>query len=375
MKKGLTQKAKQGGWPTKAPMGYLNKRERIGGREFSKVVLDPKRAMLVKQAFRLYSTGDYSLADVQDWLASKGFTSPYSKKGTPPPISAISKMLHNRFYIGVISWQGVEYKGEHKLLVSKALFDLVQDVARAHDRVGIRERRHDHYLKGKLFCGECGHRLSLTLAKGKYLYFFCLGQRNAFRKQTNCHEPYVMAIDTEELVEDLYKRIQLPSEWVERLEQELEDEAAERQNVAAELRVPLTKNLAALADERQKILRAYYANAIPLELLKSDQGRITAAEERAKADLAATEADLEGWQEVLKLAIKLAGSCHAAYLKAPPKVRRRFNEAVIKAIYIKDRKIARVEYTEVFEALFLGQGLNKTMKVGARGFEPRTSAV
>lgn len=312
MKKGLTQKAKQGGWPTKAPMGYLNTRERIGGREFSKIVLDPKRAMLVKQAFRLYSTGDYSFAEVQAWLASKGFTSPYTKKGTPPPKSAIAKMLHNRFYIGIVSWQGVEYKGDHKPLVSKALFDRVQDVVRAHDRVGVRERRHDHYLKGTLFCGECGHRLSLTLAKGKYLYFFCLGQRNAFRKQTNCHEPYVMAIDTEELVEDLYKRIQLPSEWVERLEQELEDEILDRQTVAAELRVPLTKNLAALADERQKLLRAYYANAIPLELLKSDQDRITGAEERAKADLAATEADLQGWQEVLKLAIKLAGSCHAA---------------------------------------------------------------
>ena len=92
-------------------------------------------------------------------------------------------------------------------------------------------------------------------------------------------------------------------------------------------------------------------------------------------ELAATEADLKGWQEVLKLAIRLAGNCHAAYLKATPKVRRRFNEAVIKAIYIKERKIARVEYTEVFEVLFLRQSLNKAMKVGAERFELPTPAL
>jgi hypothetical protein len=78
-----------------------------------------------------------------------------------------------------------------------------------------------------------------------------------------------------------------------------------------ELRVSLTKRLAALAEERQKLLRAYYANAIPLELLKRDQDRITESEEKAKSELVATEADLEKWQDVLTLAIGLAGSCHA----------------------------------------------------------------
>jgi hypothetical protein len=124
----------------------------------------------------------------------------------------------------------------------------------------------------------------------------------------------------------------------------------ERQASAGELRVSLTKRLAALAEERQKLLRAYYANAIPLELLKRDQDRITESEEKAKSELVATEADLEKWQEVLTLAIGLAGSCHAAYLKANPKVRRRFNQAVLKAVYVEDGKVKRAEYADVFAA-------------------------
>jgi DNA invertase Pin-like site-specific DNA recombinase len=42
IRKGMTQKAKMGGWPTKAPIGYLNVREKIAGKEIAKVTLDPE---------------------------------------------------------------------------------------------------------------------------------------------------------------------------------------------------------------------------------------------------------------------------------------------------------------------------------------------
>jgi hypothetical protein len=165
-------------------------------------------------------------------------------------------------------------------------------------------------------------------------------EKNSLRHKTNCTQPYVMACDAEAGVENLYKKIQLPEEWVERLTRELEEEIVERQASAGELRV-------SLAEERQKLLRAYYANAIPLELLTRDQDRITESEEKAKSELVATEADLEKWQEVLTLATGHAGSCHAACLKANPKVRRRFNQAVLKAVYVEDGKVKRAEYTDV----------------------------
>jgi site-specific DNA recombinase len=299
----------------------------VGKARHGQIVLDPERALLVREAFRLYATGDYSLAELQGALAANGLTSPTARKpGAPPPVSALATMLQNPFYIGVVEWDGVRYPGQHKRLIPKNLFESCQDVLKAHNKAGVRQRRHDHYLKGVLHCGPCGNRLSLTLAKGQYLYFYCLGQKNSLR-QTNCTQPYVMAFDAEQGVEDLYRKIQLPEEWVERLTKELGEEIVERQSTAGELRVALTKSLAALAEERQKLLRAYYANAIPLDLLKRDQDRITEQEERAKLELAATEADLDKWQDVLAVAIRLAGSCHAAYLKASPKVRRRFNDA------------------------------------------------
>jgi site-specific DNA recombinase len=162
---------------------------------------------------------------------------------------------------------------------------------------------------------------------------------------------------------------------VSRLTEELEAEIVERQAEASERRVMLTRTLAKLADERGKLLQAFYANAIPLELLKTEQDRIGIARHAAKDELQTTEGDLEGSQDVLRTAIRLAGNCHAAYLKAQPSVRRRFNDAVLEAVHIKERKISRAEFSEIFAPLFSRPSSNKALKVEVRGFEPLTPAV
>ncbi len=155
IRKGMTQKAKMGGWPTKAPIGYLNIRDKTAGKEIAKVILDPERASLVREAFRLYSTGEYSILELQATMHAKGLTSPHARRaGAPMSASKLAEMLANPFYAGVVEWGGVQYEGQHNLLVPRSLFDRVQDVLRAHDRVGVRQRRHDHYLKGCCSAGS-----------------------------------------------------------------------------------------------------------------------------------------------------------------------------------------------------------------------------
>ena len=81
---------------------------------------------------------------------------------------------------------------------------------------------------------------------------------------------------------------------MDRLTDELEAEIIERQAEASERRVVLTRSLARLAEERGKPLQAFYANAIPLELLKAEQDRIRIAEQAAGAELAVAWGDLAG---------------------------------------------------------------------------------
>jgi hypothetical protein len=48
-------------------------------------------------------------------------------------------------------------------------------------------------------------------------------------------------------------------------------------------------------------------------------------------------------------------------------VRRRFNVAVLEAVYIRDRKIGRTEFSEVFAPLFSRPSSNRGVESGPEG--------
>ncbi len=125
IRKGMDQKAAQGGWPVRAPFGYQNVR-RDGGRRGGESVLEPdQQAPIVVWAFERYATGSLSVAALTEALAEKGLR---NRLGNPPGISAIHRMLRSPVYAGVVRWKGAEHEGIHQPLVSRELFDRVQRV-------------------------------------------------------------------------------------------------------------------------------------------------------------------------------------------------------------------------------------------------------
>ena len=59
--KGCVQKAKNGGTPGKAPVGYLNVRQIVNGLEGRTVEVDPVRGPLMAWAFEAYATGEWTI--------------------------------------------------------------------------------------------------------------------------------------------------------------------------------------------------------------------------------------------------------------------------------------------------------------------------
>jgi hypothetical protein len=115
--------------------------------------------------------------------------------------------------------------------------------------------------------------MSLHRSKGRYLYFFCLGQKDR-RRPTGCKEAYVAAEKLERQVEELYTRVQLPPEWAKCLRSSMEAEIIARQDRNASEREFLTRKVAKVETERRKLLEAYCAGAIDVALLRSEQQRI-----------------------------------------------------------------------------------------------------
>jgi len=92
---GLRRKHATGGTTGKAPIGYLNVRKRVLGRDVRTVEIDPDRADLVRLGWECYATGEYSVSAITDLLDVSGLRTPMTAKRPPKPLarSAVYRML------------------------------------------------------------------------------------------------------------------------------------------------------------------------------------------------------------------------------------------------------------------------------------------
>ena len=363
VKKGQRQKAQMGGWTHRAPLGYLNRKEWEAGRRMAYVVLDPERAPLVQEAFALYASGDYTLEQLTVEMEARGLTMrPWrDRPGRPLSLNGLRWVLANKFYVGIIEHNGVEYQGRHEPLVDSQTFEKVQAIIAARGAEGTREMRHHHYLKGALVCGVCGRRLSMQVTRkpnrtGKlkateFAYFYCLGQKDR-RRPTGCREAYIATDALERQVEALYERIQLRPEMAERLRQWLEEELIAREDRNAAERDFQARRLAKVEAQRRKLLDAYYAGAIDVTTLRDEQARLRAEGADVEERLRSVDATLAQWQEVFDIALRFATTCATAYRTAPDPARKLYNRALFDRLLVVDGRITEPVYAEPFGLVF-----------------------
>jgi site-specific DNA recombinase len=364
--KGCVQKAKQGGTPSKAPVGYLNVRQVVNGLEGRTVEVDPVRGPLMAWAFEAYATGEWTIRRLLAELTDRGLTTVPGPRSPARPlrVSHLHTLLRHPYYVGIVRYQGVLYPGKHPALTDHETWQRVQEMLTAKHLSGEKHREHPHYLKGSIFCGQCGARLIVCHAKGRggtYPYFICSGRQE---KRTDCQQRAIRIERAEAAVADYYATVQLKGDELVAVRAFLEEELSKLRLDTERERRMQDRRLVGLRGEQKKLLEAHYANAIPLDLLKSEQERLTREIEAAESRLAEIEGDFRKAEGNLKRALTRAGDCAAAYREAAGLLRRQFNLAFFKRLWIDDDCNVRGELAEPFDAL-LGDDLRRAAAVKA----------
>lgn len=394
--KGMSQKAKKGIFPSRAPVGYLNARAMNDGNEIRTIAVDPERAPLIQWAFDAYASGDYTLSQLTEALADKGMTTRPTPKRPPKPLVKrhVHNLLRNTFYVGLVTWAGVEYPGTHAPLVSVGTFATVQAILHSRNQSSERQRKHNHYLKGSLFCGRCGARLSYSKSRGRggiYEYFYCLGRRS---RRTDCDLPSLAVDEVEDVVARQYRSLQLTEQTVLRLQRELLAAMRAHTSGAEKRARQQRKRITDLEGKRRKLLQAHLGGGISLELLKEEQERITRQLADAGAALAATEIHWENIETNLQVALGLALRFDEAYRQAKPTIKRRLNQAVFEELRLDTEGVTYTRLADPFAQLLAedllaeldaelenpgtisgGRGSNKDLLVEVTGLEPTTSTL
>lgn len=130
---GQSKSIENGRWPHKAPIGYENKDGWVEVAETGESII---------RAFQEFATGRYTL---ESWTAAAFQMGIVNSKGGRIAMSHWSKIFNNRFYVGLLSWNGQEIKGSHQPLVDEELYSRVQAVLRGNERY-VQHRVYRPYL-------------------------------------------------------------------------------------------------------------------------------------------------------------------------------------------------------------------------------------
>jgi site-specific DNA recombinase len=345
--KGTVQKAKQGGTPFLAPVGYLNVRDFTDGKDVRYIKVDDERAPLVRWAFEAYGTGLYSLKELLNELNRKGLTNrPTAKRPARPlHMSKLAKLLQNKYYIGKVVYRGVEYDGKHEPLIDQETFDRVQQVLRVHDVAGVRLRVHKHYLKGSLFCYRCGSRMGFSYAKGNggvYPYFFCYGRQRG----EGCDLPYLPSDNIEDEVVDHYALFQIALDRIpeikEKLRRFLDTNQAQRHRVVKRAQARLSR----LTHERDRLLHGYLKKLIDDDQFRGEQERIGREIKDANDSLAQQVVEFSEVEGIITEALEVAANCQQSYREAPEELRTKLNQLFFKRLRVDTFGIARTELSD-----------------------------
>jgi len=272
--KGTKQKVLSGGTPMMAPIGYINAPAIINGVESRTVVLDDERAPLIRWAFTAYATGDWTLHRLAEELTLRGLVKRPTRKRAAEPLSGkqLMTVLKNPYYTGIVTWQKVQYPGNHPKLVTEETFQQVQQVLAAHRQSAERSYRHRHYLAGTVHCGDCGKKLIYMVSRGRagqqYGYWGCLG-RHTYRN--GCQLPYLPEEVVEDKVIEQWFGERLEPDEADRLRTSLLADLAEYSSNAVDEAQRLDQRVESIQRERHKWAEKAMAGTVPDDIARDKQ--------------------------------------------------------------------------------------------------------
>lgn len=354
-RKGMLQKAQNGGTPGMVPFGYLNVRQRTDdGHELRTVTLDPDRANHVRWIFDTYASGELTMTQIRNELTERGVTSlpRPNRPSRPLAISHIENILGNRYYLGFVKFDGVWHRGRHEPLVSEVTWQQVQEVRAARVRSREKPQQHPHYLKGTVACGHCGELLGVEIVRNsrgtKYPYFYCLGRQ---KRRTNCDFRAVPIQLLEQAVELHWRTRTIGRAYRDSI-RAMATEYIDQVMPERDKRIRTAERLVAqLKDERDALLRAHYAGAVPLDQLREEQDRIAAALGSAEREMKARCLSRDQLKASLDRALDLLDCAPEQYRRAVGNERRWMNQSVFQRLYISDDEIVDARLTDLFERL------------------------
>ncbi len=290
--RGIRQKIRRGELSAKAPLGYFNE------PRLRTIEPDKKTFRKVKECLEAFATGQYTLTAIQRKMFSLGLV---GKEGKPLHLSSIEHILTNPFYYGHFQYRGEVHQGSHKPMISKKLFDKIQEALVANGKPRKKRGPKNFQFLGFATCGECGYAITaerkIKKSGLKYHYYHC-----TFKSKTRkCSQNRFLREEVlAEQVKNLCQKVSLPDEWREKFLAKLETENKETRHSSHLFDQNLRDQISAIKDKLERLTDAYLAEALELAEYQERKNSLMAEKKNFEEKLSDFERKGNHWLELMR---------------------------------------------------------------------------
>jgi len=350
-KKGLQEKFDTGWWPGWAPLGYVNValgEVQNGDRERKIVKKDVQKWHLIKEGFKMYLTGRYSVEYINEELYQKGLR---SKTGKRLSHSIMTSTLKNPFYSGIMKWNSQEKKGNHTPMISVKQHNRVIEIMSSHNQYACRRRKHNFLLRGFVFCNICGQRYTAEKHSRKRKdYYHCATMRGHSNQGQN-----VEISELENQIEGEFKNIQFSEDFILLVLKRLKDLYLQQHESIAQKIQTLYNQKKAVEVKRDKAEEKLLAGVLSDDDFARLRVKFRNALDGIQNQIDELNSQREYDVDVIQEVVKLTRNIYRTYQTAPYELKRQYLGLFWEKFLVQDKKIIKAVPTKLITALLKEQ--------------------
>jgi len=165
---GMRGRLRMGIWCWWPPIGYVHSKKTRDRRKTMPDIPDEERYHLIQRGLKLYRAGNHSIGALTEESNRWGLR---TRTGKPMRKQLWEGILTNKFYAGILidPWDGEEYPGEHKPMITLQEYSDIQKIKRGMSNNATRPRlsfNPDFPLRGLITC-SCGKPYTASWSKGR----------------------------------------------------------------------------------------------------------------------------------------------------------------------------------------------------------------
>ena len=251
-------------------------------------------------------------------------------------------MLTNPIYYGWFAWKGQIHKGVHPPIISKNLFDEVQEILfpRKHLK---RENKLDFTFRGFMTCGECGLKITAENKRG-HTYYRCTKSRGV----SKCSQKYIREEDLLEEIDKRLAKLRFDEEVMDLIIKATKEASIKDLDYQAEAQ----KNNSSLLDRNKSLqnslVEKFIDNKIPEEIYNRKLAEFRNKEAELEETIKNSKENYKNVFEKIELVARFIKLAKNVFEKGNDDIKKEVVSVISSNIEIKDKKIAKFTLSEPF---------------------------